>query len=112
MSEGEFGDDVHIVYDGEVEVWTMAADGSRVVLATSGPGTCVGEMAAFDRSPRTASVTATRETRTVVIEGEDFKSLMATRPAMSRTVIELLLRRVRETIASVRSTPEGEKQPS
>ncbi|MEM9479680.1 MAG: cyclic nucleotide-binding domain-containing protein [Verrucomicrobiota bacterium] len=103
IREGELDEKVYVIIEGEVEVWTNDVSGSRVVLDTNGSNTCVGEIDAFDRAPRKATITATRTTKVLAIEADAIKSLLATRPAVSRSVIELLLKRLQETFDTVKS---------
>jgi len=103
--ESEQGDDVFLVVRGEVEVFTGGHDEvpKRDLSRLSG-GACIGEMAVFSDAPRSATVRAVGKTRTLVLPGEEFKSLMLARPAIAQSIIEQLVGRLRELIAVPRST--------
>jgi len=111
IQEGQLSDDVYVIVSGEAEAYTDSS-GERVVLGRSGPGTCIGEMAAFDNSPRSASVAAITRTRTLVVDGDDFQAMLNVRPEMARSIIELLVRRLRSTIAAKGSQSDSGPQPA
>jgi len=92
--EGEAGDAVFVVVKGSARVFTGANGGERT-LSEVGAGACIGEMAALDAAPRSATVRALERTRAVIIPGEGFKELLSTRPEMSQAIIGELVRRMR-----------------
>lgn len=96
--EGEESDEVFIVVRGKVRAWIKAPDGSERILGESGDGSCIGEMAALDKAPRSASVTALAETRTLVLAGKEFKQLLGDRPAIAQGVLAVITSRMREMI--------------
>ena len=102
IEEGQLSDDVFVIVSGETEVYTGAGD-DKTVLGKSGPGTCIGEMAAFDNFPRSATVVALSTTRTLVVDGDDFQAMLNVRPEMGRSIMQLLVRRLRATIAATSS---------
>jgi CRP-like cAMP-binding protein len=79
-----------------------AHDGPRV-LGEVAPGGCVGEMAALDDAPRTATVSAIEELRALVLPGDDFKALLDARPTMARAVLRVLSGRLRGMISTQRT---------
>ena len=67
IAEGDPGDLFYVVAEGEVAV---SLAGQRV--GTLGPGAQFGEIALLRDTSRTATITATRATRLITIEGRDF----------------------------------------
>ena len=67
VREGEAGDALFIVLDGEALVHAADAE-----IAKLGRGQHFGEMALVDRAPRSASVTSLSDTRVMVIRRSDF----------------------------------------
>lgn len=79
FKEGDKGDCVYFVLDGELDVFKEASSGSRVgvdrvKITTLTKGKSIGEMSVIDRTPRSATVKA-RTKATLVgmgLEGFDF----------------------------------------
>ena len=78
--EGRLGREAFVVISGEVEV-SRGADH----LATLGAGAVVGEMALLDRVPRTATVTAAGTVEALVMNAQEFASLL-TEPKVADSV--------------------------
>jgi len=92
MQAGEVGDSLYIVVRGSVRV---ERDGST--LAVLGAGECVGEMAALDWEPRSASVTAEESTRLVRLDRNDLLDLLADHPQLVSALAQVLVERLRKT---------------
>ncbi len=91
IEEGDPGDCLYIVVEGEVRVHRQ----DRTII-TLGPGNSVGELAVLDPEPRSASVSAVGNTFLFRIDKEPFDEIMADRPEIARGIIRALARRVRE----------------
>lgn len=94
MKEGEIGDSMYLIVDGDVHVFK----GERKVVEL-GERECVGEMAILDSEPRSATVRASSFVRTLRIEREDFYELMNEKAEIARGIIKVLTRRLRNTTA-------------
>jgi hypothetical protein len=99
--EGEQSTEVFVIVKGHVRAWVKGAGAERV-LGESTDGMCIGEMAALDEAPRSATVTTTAETRVLVLDGKEFKQLLIDRPAIARGVLGVLTARLRSMIAGAR----------
>jgi hypothetical protein len=98
--EGDAGDAVYLVVNGQVRVYVGGANGApETTLAELGPGACIGEMAVLDASPRSASVRALERTRALRVPGEGFKQLLGERPEISEAIVAELVRRMRGLVA-------------
>ena len=76
IREGEEGDALYIVIEGELEI--IKGLGVREqVIATRGSGEVVGEMALLEQSRRSASARALSDTRLLVIDQAAFRTLLA-----------------------------------
>jgi HEAT repeat protein len=95
-AEGEPGEELHIVVEGEIAV-RVDREGE---VARRGPGEYVGEMALLDQEPRMASLIATTETRTLTIDRRRFQRILRERPTASLAVMQVLSQRLREAHAS------------
>jgi HEAT repeat protein len=93
--EGEPGDDMHIVVEGEIAVSVSEPTGPREV-ARRASGEYVGEMAILDQEPRMASLITSRETRTLSIDRRRFQRILRERPEASLAVMHVLSQRLRE----------------
>lgn len=94
MKEGELGDSLFILVEGEVEVRK-----GRQAIAQLGPGECVGEMALLDSEPRSATVRAAEDVRVLRLDRDAFDELMDGHVDIARGVIRVLTRRLRHTTA-------------
>jgi hypothetical protein len=102
-AQGEPGDDMHIVVEGEIEV--VMSDGSERArpVARRASGEYVGEMAILDQEPRMASLIASRDTRTLSIDRRRFQRILRERPGASLAVMQVLSQRLRDAHASLPS---------
>lgn len=90
MNEGDFGDFMYIVVDGQVRVHR----GDQTII-TLDAGDSVGELAVLDPEPRSASVSASTDTMLFRIDKEPFDEVMADRPEIAQGVIQALCDRIR-----------------
>ena len=99
MTEGEPGHEFYVIIDGEVGV-TSGGD----TLAKLGAGAYVGEQALLDPGPRTATVTALRDTQAVLLSSREFYAAIDDVPGLSRKLLAGMAKRLREAAASPPST--------
>jgi CRP-like cAMP-binding protein len=98
ISEGNKGDGLYIILEGEVEFFLPArAVGhlrrpSRVRLNVLGRGRCFGEYGVIDDRPSSASAQALRATRLCFLPTAEFRRITAENARIGRTVYENLLR--------------------
>jgi CRP-like cAMP-binding protein len=88
--QGESGVGFHMIVEGEA---TVSVDG--VDHATLGPGTYFGEISLIDGGPRSATVTATTDLKTVSLTSWDFNALLDQFPELARSLLIQLCRRLR-----------------
>jgi MFS family permease len=77
VSQGEVGDRLYIVKDGEAEVVARGEDGEEKELATLSKNDYFGEIALLRDVPRTATVRARGTMELYSLEREDFQKLLA-----------------------------------
>lgn len=82
---------------GEARILAQAADGREFFIRRLVPGDVFGEIAVFDRRPRTASVIATRPSRLAVFDARDLRDHLHRAPAVAIALLEVLAERVRAT---------------
>lgn len=95
--EGDPGDALHVVVEGEVRISVTSAGGAEATVATVETGDCFGEFALLDGRPRSATATATRATRTFVVTRTDFVDWLSGRPSAALALLETLSLRLRRT---------------
>lgn len=90
-TEGEHGSEFAIVLDGTADVSQRGK-----VVNTLSAGSHYGEMALLDDGPRTATITATSPMSLAVVARNEFGQLLDDVPAVARSVMRGLARRIRE----------------
>lgn len=106
VHQGEVGDCLYVVQDGEVEV-LREQDGYEVLLRSAGRNEVLGEMAIFERQPRSATLRAKGEARVLTLDKRNFLRRINEDPSLAFRMIETMSRRVRELSDEV-STLRGE----
>ena len=76
FEEGSPGDAFYIIIKGTVEIWKNYDRKDMNLVAIQGPGSFFGEMAIIDSLPRSATVKAIEEVRTLVIPRQDFLKIV------------------------------------
>lgn len=108
MREGEPGDALYLVMEGEFQV-TKRSNNADVPIAIRGAGEVFGEMSLLEARPRTASVYAIKDSTLVKISQATFNQLIQTHPAATLSILKTVIARLRNTEAMVR---QNEKMAS
>jgi CRP/FNR family transcriptional regulator, cyclic AMP receptor protein len=87
--------DVYFVVAGALKVLIHSEAGREVAFDDMGPGACVGEIAAIDGRPRTASVEATAPTLCAVLPRQTFLDVAVTSPAATMALLKRMAAMVR-----------------
>jgi CRP-like cAMP-binding protein len=95
---GEPGHEFFLILDGQVRV--EVSPRKRVRL---GPGEFLGEMSLLDGGPRSATAVAETAVRLLVIGRRDFSLLLAKVPDLTRHLLVVLCRRLRQADLTPRS---------
>ncbi|KUF13575.1 Crp/Fnr family transcriptional regulator [Streptomyces silvensis] len=96
LTEGDRSSHVVIVLRGWVTVSVVTDRGAtRLILGLRGPGQLLGEMAALDAHPRSATVRALGPMEGQVISGDAFRRFLTLHPRVSGLVIRQLTSRLR-----------------
>jgi CRP-like cAMP-binding protein len=94
---GDEGDGCYQVEEGLLKASIAAPGGGERILAILGPGSVVGELSMIDGGPRSASVTALRDSKLGFVGRSAFEAFGQSRPELYRHVATLLSRRLRDT---------------
>ncbi|MEO7223055.1 MAG: cyclic nucleotide-binding domain-containing protein, partial [Devosia sp.] len=100
IEEGAPGEALFIILSGELEV-SKRDDGRDLVLATRRAGEFLGEMSLLERSPRTASARAKRDSELLEISAPAFDELIETNPSIGTAILRTMAGRLRSTEASL-----------
>ena len=92
MAEGDYGDSLFIVVDGNVKIHK----GDQEIVRL-GKGACLGEMALLDGEPRSADATVTEDSTLFKIEQEGFYEVMGSQSEIMEGIIKLLSGKLRDT---------------
>ena len=96
MRRGDAGDAMHVIFDGEVRVPVVDAEGKVRVVAVLGPGDVVGEMALLTGDTRRADVIAEGDVTTLVFERDVLVPVLADHPPVARFLTEILGQRLED----------------
>ena len=92
---GDPGDGCYQVEEGLLKVVAPSPSGGDRILAILGPGELVGELSMIDGLPRSASVTALRESKLSFVSRSVFNAVTHKQPEINRHITALLARRLR-----------------
>lgn len=95
--EGQPATDVLIILEGTLKLTKASPDGDPIVLELRGRGELIGELAALDNAGRSASASAIDNVVVLSLDKDVFAEMERTRPSISQTVRDTLVRRVRES---------------
>jgi signal transduction histidine kinase len=96
LREGDPGDSLFVVLDGELEV-SKRHGRQDVLLAVYKAGQFFGEMALLEQAPRSASVRTLRESRLLVISQAAFQTLLSCSPSAPLNILHTVTSRLRST---------------
>lgn len=104
VAQGDPGDTLFLIADGQVKVAVFGEDGREVILSVLSEGGFFGEMALLDDEPRSAHVIAMTDASLWQLRREDFRVWLGASPELAIALLRELSRRLRradETIASL-----------
>jgi len=105
LSEGEKGDTAFLILEGSVEVAVDTGGMSRTIGKLEA-GEVFGEMSLIDAGPRSATIKAVSDTTCIETSADGFFELVEANPNEAVTVLNTLVRRLRqmnELVASIDS---------
>jgi len=96
--EGESGDSIFIIAQGEVEITKRNEQGEERLLARLGPGSFFGEFGYFTDSNRHASVEAVGDVELLEIEKAEMDQIIASYPPVKEVMLKFYKERVLENL--------------
>jgi CRP/FNR family cyclic AMP-dependent transcriptional regulator len=97
FSEGDEAAEMYVVRAGRVGVGRRSPDGRESLVALMEEGDLFGEMALFDKEPRSASARALEPTQLLSIPYDLVRERLGARPELLWDVVSLLAQRLRHT---------------
>jgi len=93
FEEGQPGDYMYVVQEGEIEIRRQVGESDRVLAVLPG-GEFFGEMAILNGRPRSATAVCRTDARLLVIEGKTFEAMLRARPEIALRIIKSLATRL------------------
>jgi CRP/FNR family cyclic AMP-dependent transcriptional regulator len=101
IREGDPGDYLLLLIDGDVDVFKNDREGMRKRIAVVGPGKTLGEMSMIDGAPRFSTCVAATSTTFGMLTREDLTRIIADQPMLGAKVlmqlVVMLSQRLRQT---------------
>ena len=87
VKQGDHGDALFLVVEGELRVRLMAPAGQESILTTLGPGDFFGEVSLFDHGPRSADVLANLDSVLLKLSSVNFDRLVEEAPEIAASFL-------------------------
>lgn len=97
FTAGDPGDGCYRVESGLTKVSVISPSGSERILAIFGPGSLIGEFAVIDGQPRSATVTAVRDSLLRFISRAAYEDFARAHPEVRDHIMMMLIQRLRDT---------------
>lgn len=94
FKEGAKGEGMYVIQSGKIKI-TKETDSGEVTIATLENGEIFGEMALFDRLPRSATATAIGEARILSIDKKKLFATISRDPTLVFKILESMSSRIR-----------------
>lgn len=95
VRQGDVGECFYVVTEGMVKVAVAVETGAETTLAMRGPGDLIGEFAAIDGKPRTATASAVGRVTAIRVARAGYDELIKRHPVILSTVTQYLVSKVR-----------------
>lgn len=96
FDEGQTGDAAYLITKGDIEIRAGVRGESPRTVAKRGKGAVIGEMALFDNRPRMAAAIALTRVEAIRISREEFIARMDDMDPVMRSIVKILVGRIRE----------------
>ncbi len=92
--EGDTGDMMYVLQSGQIKI-TKKTSAGEVAIATLRSGEIFGEMALFDRQPRSATAVASGDARVLSVDKKKLFSTISRDPTLVFKILESMSQRIR-----------------
>ena len=107
IHEGDVAECFYVVLSGRVKFTTRHHQGQEIALGEAGSGESFGEIGMLTGEKRSARVTATEPTMTLMLDYETLKHFLLTHPQATIDVMKLLAVRLNQTGLLLREAGRG-----
>jgi CRP/FNR family transcriptional regulator, cyclic AMP receptor protein len=107
FKEGDASEAMYVVKKGRLSVF-KAKGNAEVELAEVGPGSMIGEMAFFDRKPRSASIKASLDSEVIELPFKALQAQYETFPEWLKAIIKTINEHLREANKRIKNLEQGE----
>ncbi len=94
IKEGQTGDELFIIMEGEVSVTRKGKEIARLRM-----GDCIGELSIIDKEPRSATVKTTTQSLLLSLQRNDFLLTLKSNPAIAINIMKVIADRLRSTLS-------------
>lgn len=94
---GDAGNAMYIVESGDVNIHLPGQNSQRISLKDVARGEYFGELALFDKKPRSASAVATSDAVLLELKQDTLTTYLERRPAAAMAILQTMSERLRET---------------
>lgn len=101
VAEGDPGDSMFVVVNGEVSVNTINAKGKRITLANLGEGEFFGEISMLTGRPRTATIITNIDSDLLELSRNDYENIVADHPNVADVLKEWHHQRAYKTVEAI-----------
>ena len=109
FTQGDIGRALFIVFAGKIALSRLDASGQKSeVIAEVHPGEFFGEMALLEEMPRTATATATEDTKVFMLFKIKLDSLLFSRPGIGVTIAAQLAKILSARLRALLEKPAGQ----
>jgi len=97
FSAGEKGNGCYLLREGLLKVTVGLSTQNKRVIAVLVPGSVAGELSMIDGSPRSADVTAIKDSKLSYVSRSEFHAFADDHPELFRHLMPIIVRRLRDT---------------
>jgi CRP/FNR family transcriptional regulator, cyclic AMP receptor protein len=93
---------VLMILEGRVVASTLGTEGREIILGVAGPGDIVGELAALQGRPRSATLSAAEPVRALAVAAADFRRFLTAAPAAAAVLLDRVIELLQDADAQRR----------
>lgn len=103
FKEGDHGEEMYVIIEGEVEIRKRTSSASTKTLIVFHTGDIFGEMALVEKKPRSASAVTIKPSRLLVMNEALLESMIKKNPDFAMKMIRILSERLRKANSLIQS---------